>query len=172
MWVKGNSDNVTKYDIEASLRLNVRGVLKNFEIFSFGPCKAEKKKSHQLEYWGHFKPNFLCHFWWSGQKPSAHWKANAETILKHPLHWNITRKWGCYDTLKQTKTVDWASYWKKGGFSHDFKVQVKIFKPDYLSFPWSKLENLSAHQVQKFLNFSNHHWLLFLVVFLGELLNI
>ncbi len=40
----------------------------------------------------------------------------------------------------------------KGGFGDDFRVQVKILKPKYLSIPWSKLKNISDHQVKKFLN--------------------
>ena len=39
---------------------------------------------------------------------------------------------------------------------HDFEVQVKIFKPNFLSFEWSNLDNLSAYQIENFLNFSRH----------------
>ena len=31
-------------------------------------------------------------------------------------------------------------------------MQVKILRPKFLSFPWSKWKNLSDHQVEKFLN--------------------
>ena len=49
-------------------------------------------------------------------------------------------------------------------------MQVKIFKPNFLSFEWSNWDNLSAYQIENFLNFSKHSWLLILVAFLGELL--
>ena len=31
---------------------------------------------------------------------------------------------------------------------------VDLFKPNYLSFPWSKLEYLGDHHIENFLNFS------------------
>ena len=36
----------------------------------------------------------------------------------------------------------------KGAFTHDFEVQVKIFKPNFLSFEWSNWDNLSAYQLE------------------------
>ena len=44
----------------------------------------------------------------------------------------------------------------KGASTHDFEVQVKIFKPNFLSFEWSNWDNLSAYQIENFLNFSKH----------------
>ena len=41
----------------------------------------------------------------------------------------------------------------KRAFCHDFEVQVKIFKPNFLSFEWSNWDNLSAYQIENFLNF-------------------
>ena len=44
-----------------------------------------------------------------------------------------------------------------------FRNQVEIFKLNFLSSPLTKLEKLSAHQIEHFLNFSKHPNLLFLV---------
>ena len=56
----------------------------------------------------------------------------------------------------------------KGASGHDFEVQAKIFELNFLSFKWSKWDNLSAYQIEIFLNFSKHSWLLILLAFWGE----
>ena len=57
----------------------------------------------------------------------------------------------------KTKPYLWFDKLKiKGGSGHNFKVQFKIFEPDFLSFPKSKLKNLSGYLQENFLNFLNH----------------
>ena len=53
--------------------------------------------------------------------------------------------------------------------SQTFWDQVQIFKPTYLSFLLSKLENLSAHQKENCLRISKLTLLLTVVPFLQEL---
>ena len=61
-----------------------------------------------------------------------------------------------YSPQKIKKAVIWAK-------SQTFLDQVKIFKPIYLSFPLSKLENLSVHQIENFLNFTKLPILLIMI---------
>ena len=67
-----------------------------------------------------------------------------------------------YSAQKIKKAVIWAK-------SQTFLDQVKIFKPTYLSFLLSKMENLSAHQIENFLNFFKLPILLIMVPFWREL---
>ena len=63
-----------------------------------------------------------------------------------------------YSPQKIKKAVIWEK-------SQTFLDQVKIFRSNFLSFPLSKLENLSVHQIENFLNFSKHPTLLIMVPF-------
>ena len=54
-------------------------------------------------------------------------------------------------------------------YPNDPQLQVANFGPNFLSFKLSKWDNLSAYQIENFLNFSKHSWLLILVAFLCEL---
>ena len=67
-----------------------------------------------------------------------------------------------YSAQKIKKAVIWAK-------SQTFLDQVKIYKLTYLSFLLSKLENLSAHQIENFLNFFKLPILLIMVPFWREL---
>ena len=62
----------------------------------------------------------------------------------------------------------WA-IWRKGYFGHVFRYGVTLFKPNFISPPWSKMRNFSAHQKAEELTISKLTLLLFLVPFLGEL---
>ena len=57
---------------------------------------------------------------------------------------------------------------RKGLFGHVFRFGVTLFKPNFLSPPWSKMKNFSAHQKVEDLRISKLTLLLFLVPFLGE----
>ena len=43
---------------------------------------------------------------------------------------------------------------KNTPFCNDFQSRVGHFKPGFLNFPWSKMENLSAHWEENYLSFS------------------
>ena len=58
---------------------------------------------------------------------------------------------------------------RKGEFNHLFSYGVTHFKSNFLSPPWSKIKNFSAHQKAEDLRISKLTPLLFLVPFLGEL---
>ena len=98
---------------------------------------------------GHFKPNLLCNF--CDNHKSAQWKADAMVLPKHPLQLRIYSKIRVQWPFKPKPKFWWEIL--KGWFGDNCRVKVKILKPKYLSFPWSKLKNHSDHQVEKFLNY-------------------
>ena len=51
------------------------------------------------------------------------------------------------------KKINKAVIWDK---KQTFRIQVKIFKLNFLSSPLPKLINLGAYQIENFLNFSKH----------------
>ena len=64
------------------------------------------------------------------------------------------------------KKINKAVIWDK---KQTFINQVKIFKLNFLSFPLTKLENLSVHQIGNFLNFLKHPILFLIVSFVRKL---
>ena len=146
------------------------------EIFQFGQRGAEKIEFKDfflisksllfvpyyclfdfLRWVGIFDHSFLWHFLTKDRNFCNHWKENFLNFVKLTLHLSVVHSWYPKWPIKCSSINPYPCiYWY-------FRSTFKIFKCNYLSIAWTKLEKLSAHQIENFLNFSKHPNLLFLV---------
>ena len=144
------------------------------EIFKFGPAKAEQIAfkdcnlyPENINWWSKFSwqgvPHIMC-FVLEGQSTFIfEWNPKVGGVSElscHELsnvHWNFVN-------IPKNDGANWVwrglPIFEKFSWTGQLLKTPTLFKPNYLSLPWSNLKYFSAHQIENFLNFSKHTQLL------------